>query len=527
MANNPSFKSHYDAVIIGGGHNGLVAAAYLARAGLSVLVLERQAQVGGAAVSERVFPGMDARLSRYSYLVSMFPQTIIGDLGLRFESRRRAVAAFTPTIREGQHRALLISNTAPEETAESFRRLTGGDEEYKAYGRYYDLIGLFAERVWPTLLEPLVSRDDMKRRFVGKDETAAWELMVEKPLGESIEAMFKDDRIRGAAFTDAKIGVLTHPHDPTLLQNRTYIYHVVGNGTGEWRVPVGGMGALTGALADCARAAGAQIVTSASVDCISPGQPAEVEFIHDDKRHTVQARFVLANVAPRVLAKLIPDAEMPAESVEGAAFKINMLLTRLPRLKASGYSPEQAFSGTFHIDEGYQAMEESYRSAIRGQIPDRPPGEMYCHSLTDSSILSPELAAAGYQTITLFGLDMPYRLFRDDNERVRREVLRRYTEAINQYLDEPLEDCLAQDADGKPCIEAKSAVDLEAELGLPAGHIFHNDCTWPFADDEAQAGQWGVETAYPNVFICGSGARRGGCVSGIPGHNAAMKVLGK
>jgi phytoene dehydrogenase-like protein len=108
---------------------------------------------------------------------------------------------------------------------------------------------------------------------------------------------------------------------------------------------------------------------------------------------------------------------------------------------------------------------------------------------------------------------------------VRREVLRRYLAAINQYLDEPLEDCLAQDADGKPCIEAKSAVDLEAELNMPAGHIFHNDCTWPFTDDEAQAGQWGVETAYPNLFICGSGAQRGGCVSGIPGHNAAMKVL--
>jgi phytoene dehydrogenase-like protein len=285
------------------------------------------------------------------------------------------------------------------------------------------------------------------------------------------------------------------------------------------------MGALTGALADAARSAGAEIITSASVQRILPGQPTEVEFVHDDTTHTVSARFVLANVAPRVLAALIPDAETLSENVEGAAFKINMLLTRLPRLKAKGYTPQQAFTGTFHIDEGYQAMQESYRSAIRGQIPDRPPGEMYCHSLTDSSILSPQLAAQGYQTITLFGLDMAYRLFTDDNERVRREVLRRYLVAINQYLDEPLEDCLAQDENGKACIEAKSAVDLEAELGLPAGHIFHNDCSWPFTDDEAQAGSWGVETAYPNIFICGSGAQRGGCVSGIPGHNAAMKVL--
>jgi phytoene dehydrogenase-like protein len=520
-----SFPAHYDAIIVGGGHNGLVAAAYLARAGLSVLVLERQPHTGGAAVSERVFAGMDARLSRYSYLVSMFPQKIISDLGLNFESRRRAVASFAPVVRDGKHRALLISYTSPEDTAASFRALTGGDEEYKAYRRFYDLVGQFAERVWPTMLEPLLTREQMKQRFMGKDEIEAWDMFVEKPLGESIERAFRDDDVRGAVFTDAKIGILTYPHDPSMLQNRTFIYHVVGGGTGEWRVPVGGMGALTGALADTARSAGAEIITSASVERIVPGQPAEVEFVHDEKPHTVQARFVLANVAPSVLATMLPDGHESTNGVEGAAFKINMLLTRLPKLKASGYRPEQAFSGTFHLDEGYQAMEESYRSAIRGQIPDRPPAEMYCHSLTDSSILSPGLAAAGYQTITLFGLDMPYRLFHDDNERVRREVLRRYLAAINQYLAEPLEDCLAQDADGKPCIEAKSAVDLESELNMPAGHIFHNDCTWPFTDDEAQAGQWGVETHYPNLFICGSGVQRGGCVSGIPGHNAAMKVL--
>jgi phytoene dehydrogenase-like protein len=319
--------------------------------------------------------------------------------------------------------------------------------------------------------------------------------------------------------------VLAHPHDPSLLQNRTYIYHVIGGGTGEWRVPVGGMGALTGGLAACARASGAEILTSATVQHIVPGH-REVEFIYEDRTHITQARFVLVNVAPTVLARMLPpDGFVADTNPEGAAFKINMLLKRLPTLKAQGYTPEQAFSGTFHMDQGYQAMIESYESATRGVIPDPPPGEMYCHSLTDSSILSPELAAAGYQTITLFGLDMPYRLFKQDNEATREEVLQRYLRAINQFLAEPIEDCLAQDENGKPCIEAKSAVDLEAELGLPAGHIFHKDSTWPFVEDESQAGQWGVETGYANIFLCGSGAQRGGCVSGIPGHNAAMKVL--
>lgn len=145
--------------------------------------------------------------------------------------------------------------------------------------------------------------------------------------------------------------------------------------------------------------------------------------------------------------------------------------------------------------------------------------------MTDPSTLSPELRAAGYHTITLFGLDMRAQAFHADNASTREKVLQSYVKAIDAYLEDPLEDCLAVDADGKPCIEAKSPLDLESELGLPQGNIFHNNLTWPFADDSEQVGTWGVETPYPNLFICGSGALRGGCVSGVPGHNAAMKVL--
>jgi phytoene dehydrogenase-like protein len=225
-----------------------------------------------------------------------------------------------------------------------------------------------------------------------------------------------------------------------------------------------------------------------------------------------------------VLYKLIPDAP-PVESDDGTAFKINMLLKRLPRLKAKGYRPEQAFTGTFHIDETYSALQVSYASAAAGKIPDTVPGEIYCHTLTDNSILSKELAAQGYQTLTLFGVDIPYTAFCDDNERLRQVMLEKYLRGINRYLDEPIEDCFAIDSDGRPCVEAKTPLDIERELGMPKGHIFHNQMTWTFADTPEQVGTWGVETAYPNVFICGSGAMRGGCVSGIPGHNAAMKVL--
>ena len=519
-------QTHYDVVIVGAGHNGLVAAAYLARSGLSVLILETLDHVGGAAISRQVFPGIDARLSVYSYLVSLFPQKIVRDLGLNFETRRRTVASFTPTIRDGQHTALLISNSSEQETQESFRRFTGSGEEYRSLQRFQHMTAILAEHIWPTLLEPLMTRQDLANRFDNTDARAAWQMFIEQPLGESIESAFHDDMVRGAIFTDAKIGVLTHPHDPSLLQNRTFLYHVIGNATGEWRVPIGGMGALTGELERAARVAGAEIITSASVQAINAnGDNAELTFVHQDRKYTVGAKYVLANVAPAVLAKLLPDHEFAGDVPNGSVFKINMLLKRLPRLRADGYRAEQAFAGTFHIDEGYAAMQTSYHSAESGQLPELPPGEVYCHTLTDPSILSPELQTAGYHTLTLFGLDTPYRLFAENNEALRHETLTRYLRGINRYLAEPIEDCLAQDNDGRPCIEAKSPVDLETELGIPGGNIFHTDLTWPFIENAEQRGTWGVETPIDNVFLCGSGAMRGGCVSGIPGHNAAMKIL--
>ncbi len=518
-------QSKYDVVIIGGGHNGLVSAAYLAKAGLSVLVLERQPQTGGAVQTVQVFKGVDAKLSRYSYLLSLFPRQISTDLGLNFESRSRSVSSFTPTVRNGQHMALLISNDDEGSTVESFRKLTGNNSEYLAYQRFNRLMENFAQKVWPTLLHPLQSRSEMQSQFKDADAQESWKMLIEEPLGTGLERILHDDRIRGLAFTNAKIGILTHPHDPSLLQNRTYLYHIIGQGTGEWQIVLGGMGSISVALEKAALSAGVHIETSATVDQVQLGTDSSVSYIQNDHTHTVQAKYVLSNVAPSVLSKLLVDSSIPAQIDEGAVFKINMLLKKLPRLKAQGYTPEQAFNGTFHMDEGYEAMKTSYQQAMQGLIPDQPPGEMYCQTMTDPSTLSPELHAAGYQTITLFGLDMRAKIFEADNAGTREKVLRSYMKAIDSYLEDDLEDCLALDADGKPCVEAKSPLDLEAELGLPQGNIFHNNLTWPFTDDAEQVGTWGVETAYPNLFICGSGAARGGCVSGVPGHNAAMKVL--
>lgn len=507
-------SSRYDAVVVGGGHNGLTAAAYLARAGRSVLVLERQPHVGGAAVSTAPFPGVDVRLSRYSYLVSLLPSRIIDDLGLRLELRQRRIASFTPQGDGG----LLVDNTDEARTAASFAALTGGDADWRGWRRLRARTSLLAARVAPTMTEPLLTEAEM-REAVG--DTDAWDLITKRPLGETLEEEFGSDTVRGVVMTDAVVGTFARATEPSLRQNRCYLYHVIGNGTGLWNVPVGGMGRVSAALAEAARAAGAQILTGAEVTGIDPG--GAVSYRDSSGEHEAGAGHILANVAPVTLDRLLggPGAAVP----QGSQLKINMVLRRLPRLRDPAVPPGDAFCGTFHVNEGYAALEAAWEQAARGEVPDGAPCEAYCHSLTDGSIVGPDLRAAGVQTLTVFGLHMPASLFRADPAGAKEQAFAATMRSINSVLAEPIEDCLLTDADGRPCIEAKTPADLETEAYLPGGHIFHGDLSWPFADDPADAGRWGVQTSHPRVLVCGAGSRRGGGVSGIGGHNAAMAIL--
>lgn len=508
----------YDAVIVGGGHNGLVAAAYLARAGRSVLVLERLDHTGGAAVSTRPFAGVDARLSRYSYLVSLLPKKIVRDLGLDFRVRARTISSYTPVERGGRPTGLLVGG-GERRTREAFARLTGSDREYEAWQRFYGMTGRVAERVFPTLTEPLPTREELRRRI---DDDEAWRTLFEEPIGAAIEDRFADDLVRGVVLTDALIGTFADAHDPSLAQNRCFLYHVIGGGTGAWDVPVGGMGALTDALAGAARDAGAVIATGHEALRIdTDGRAAEITYRTADGEGVAAARHVLVGASPQALAELTGDT--PPAPAEGAQLKVNMLLKRLPRLRDSSVDPREAFSGTFHIAEGYQQLAAAHAEAASGRLPTAPPSEIYCHSLTDPTILGADLVDQGYQTLTLFGLHTPARLFERDNDSVREELLKSTLAGLDAHLAEPLADCLATDADGRPCIEAKTPLDLERDLRLPGGNIFHRELAWPYAQDGT--GRWGVETRHANVLLCGAGAVRGGGVSGVPGHNAAMAVL--
>jgi phytoene dehydrogenase-like protein len=527
-------------VIVGGGHNGLVAAAYLAQAGRPVTVLERLDHVGGAAVSAESFAGVDARLSRYSYLVSLLPKRIIRELGLDIRLARRRYSSFTPE--PGTDRGLLVDNADAAATAASFASI-GAAGDVEGWRRFYEGTATLARAIFPTVCDPLLTRSEA-RRALGND--TLWSAFIEHPIGEAIESALANDLVRGVVLTDALIGTFAEAHDPTLAANRCFLYHVIGNETGDWDVPVGGMGAVTTALADAARRAGATIMTGAEVTAISPD--GEVRYRKGDAEHSIAAGTVVANVAPYVLDRLVGSAGVSTGSTgktssaspvepgetpsrpEGAQVKVNLMLSRLPRLRDASIDPAAAFGGTFHINELYSQLQTAFETASGGGIPDPIPAEIYCHSLTDPSILSPELQASGAQTLTVFALHTPDRLLTGENNDAMRDRLQSAVLAsLNSVLAEPIEDVLLTDADGAPCVETKTTRDLEAALGMPGGNIFHGPLSWPFVEDDAPlltpAERWGVATAWDRILLCGSGARRGGAVSGLGGHNAAMAVL--
>ncbi|SOD72056.1 phytoene dehydrogenase-like protein [Jatrophihabitans sp. GAS493] len=514
-----------DVVVAGGGHNGLVAAILAAQAGRSVLLLERSDHVGGAAVSAQVFAGRPARLSKYSYLVSLFPDELQRRLGVRVELRSRAVSSYTPLQRDGRATGLLVEREPSSATEASFRALTGSEAEWRAWQQLYSELAVLARVLAPGLTGELHSRSQARDAVLAAGGSRIWEEVVQAPVAELITSRFADDSVRGIVATDALIGTFTSLADESLLANRCFLYHLIGRGTGEWLVPVGGMGALSDALLTRALELGVEVRTGVevrSVDEDAVGVTLQAELSGGGELE-VRATNLLAAVAPVTIDRW--RGRVSAAAPEGAQLKINMLLDRLPRLK-SGIDPNVAFAGTTHFEEDYSQLEEAYRVAGAGEVPALLPAEIYCHSLTDPSILQ------GYpgHTLTLFGLHAPARLFAEDPELAKQRVTQAALASLQRHLAEPLEDCLARDENGWLCLDVATPVDVEQSVGMPGGHIFHGDLQWPWLDDDADrstpAQRYGVAVAdSERILIAGSGSRRGGAVSGLGGAAAVDALL--
>jgi phytoene dehydrogenase-like protein len=517
----PDRDPEYDVVVVGGGHNGLVAAGYLARAGLRVRLLERLGEIGGAAVSGQAFDGVEVRVSRYSYLVSLLPPRIVEDLGAPVRLARRRFSSYTPDPATAGRSGLLVGSQG-RNAADTFAAIGAAGDEH-GFAAFYRRCRPVTDRLWPTLLEPLRTRQQTRNHVMeaGDAAAAAWRAMVDEPIGHAIADAVSNDLVRGVIATDALIGTFARLEDQSLRQNICFLYHIIG---GDWDVPIGGMGSVTAALATAAVRHGAEITIGAEVYAVDPN--GQVRYRCGGDEHLIRGRFVLAGVTPAVLAGLL--GEQPPQLAQGAQVKVNMVLGRLPRLRDDSVTPEQAFSGTFHVNETWNQLETAYSRAAAGQLPDPLPCEAYCHSLTDPSIVAAGLREAGAHTMTVFGLHTPHSLV-SDSDTFRRQLTESVLASMNSVLAEPIQEVLMSDAHGRPCIETTTTLDLQRNLAMTAGNIFHGELSWPFADDDdpldTPARQWGVATAHDRIMLCGSGARRGGAVSGIGGHNAAMAVL--
>ena len=508
-------KSAFDVVVVGGGHNGLVAASYLAKSGKKVALIEARATLGGASISYQAFPEFPVKISRYSYLVSLFPDEIKKDLGLTFRTLSRRVSSYTPVAQDGLDLGLLVERVPGRATEESFRAVTGTDSEYIAWRNFYGALEGLAKYLAPTLLQPLQSEERLREGF---GNNPLWREIFEQPIGRSISERFQDDIVRGVVLTDALVGTFTSVDD--LQANACFLYHIIGNGTGEWRVPEGGMGALVHELERVARASGVVIETNQRIEGIDGDNSGMTVSTSDGKKFSCQDLVWCAD--DRKLSQLLN--EEPKTRRDGSQIKINMLLKNLPQLK-SGVSPTEAFAGTFHIDESAIQLESAFQLSSAGSLPQVIPSEVYCHSLTDPSIVG----ATDLHTLTLFAFHTPASLFETNRDLVTAKAVERIIAGMNSYLESPLEEALAYDSQGRACLEVKNPLDLEEEIDLPRGNIFHGDLTMPFASPNLSfaEGSWGSETSHPHIFIGGASAVRGGGVSGIAGHNAAMAIINR
>ena len=497
-----------DAIVVGAGHNGLVAACYLARAGLSVLVLERGPVVGGAAVTEELMPGV--RVSAASYSLSLLRPDIHRDLELA-----RHGLAFTPKdpqmfvpLPDGRH--FFVWRDEARTRAELARIHRPDAEAYRRWGRFWEeavtLLRPFAESSSPP--PPLEVERELARR--GRSEV--WRLAVAGSAAECVGEFFESDEVRGCFATQGIIGTQASPRDPGTAW--VMGYHALGgelNGaTGTWAWVRGGMGALTAALASAAYEAGVQIRTEAPVDSVLLEEGKAAGVVTYDG--TVElAGAVLSNADPkRTFLGLVPEAALEPEfrrhveewRVDGAVAKVNLALAELPEFRAlpGGLGPQHR--ATTEIAPSIDYLEAAAAEAAAGRFSSNPFMEVFVQSASD-----PTLAPPGRHVVSAFTQYAPASGWSPD------DALSSVLSTLARYAPNLRDSVLASQVLGPP--------ELEERFGLTGGDIFHG----AMVPEQSFGARFAYRTPMPGLYLCGSGASPGGGVMGAAGRNAAATVL--
>jgi phytoene dehydrogenase-like protein len=492
-----------DAIVVGGGHNGLVAAAYLARAGASVLVLERSAILGGAARCEETWPGY--RVSTASYVCSLFDPAIVRDLDLRahgFSVYRKEPASFTPLL---DGRSLLLGSDAAANAAEIARfskRDVGG---YAAFVRSAEALGARVFSGFADEHPSLHDTDAETRRDFDSSVATYVERYVETPV------------LAATLATDGLIGTYAGPRDAgtTYVLAHHYSGRVLGE-QGAWGFVRGGMGALSDALASAARAAGAVIRTNADVaEIVRDGDRMR---IRTSGGETLEARAVLSNADPQTtfLRLCRTDAfdsafleRVRAWRAEGVSFKLNLALGELPSFSARpGTRVQPHHKATIHVAPDLDYLQRAHDDARAYGASRAPMLECFMQTPTD-----PSLAPRGKHVLSIFAQYYPY------------AAAARWTAEEKRAAVDSIVRTLAQYAPNLPgAIEgwdALSPADIESRIGMAGGHIFHGE----LLPGQIFEDRFRVRTPLEGLYLCGSGTHPGGCVTGVPGRRAARAVL--
>ncbi|WP_376795721.1 phytoene desaturase family protein [Thermogemmatispora sp.] len=508
----------YDAIIIGAGHNGLVAAGYLARAGKRVLVLEQRDRVGGACTLEEPFPGFS--VSPCAYVVSLLRPEIIRDLELArygFEAYVKDPQMFVP-FPDGSY---LFIRASSELTAEGIRRFSPRDAA--AYPRFLRFFERASEILTPLLLEEPPSLAELAARFRGPDEEIYSWLMFGN-LYDLLAEYFESDQVRAAFAGQGVIGSFIGPKTP----GSVYVmwHHMFGEVNGQrglWGYVRGGMGRISFALAASARAHGAIIRLQAPVASILIHN-GRAEGVRLENGEELRARAVLSNADPkRTFLQLCADAgldpvflaRLKRFRTESPVIKINLALKELPSFTClPGSAPGLQHAGSCEISPTPDWVQQAYEEALRGELSRRPYIEAYMQSATDPSLTPP-----GKHLISLFCQYAPYHLKeRAWSEEVKEEMAERVIATMSEFAP--------NFADAIIDRQVLSPLDIEARYGMTEGHIFHGEITPDQLFGQRPTPECArYRTPIAGLYLCGSGTHPGGGVMGAPGHNAAMALL--
>ena len=500
----------WDAVVVGGGHNGITAAAYLARAGTRVLVLERREQVGGACTLEQPFTDPGWLVSPCAYLVGLLHPLVVDELDLARHGYRvqRADPHLWCPFDDGTSIALWDDR---ERSAAAVAALSAADVDgYLAYSDLFTRIRRALRDPRPefdTWLGDAPARDEIEARL-GHDSEAI-DALFHASIADVLEHHVRDERLRTALHGQGIIGTYAGPREAgTAGIHAHHSLGILDGMDGGWGYVDGGMGQISFALTDAAREAGAVVATGVPVAAIVPGEGVMLE-----GGELISAPVVISNADPKRTLALCTDgvpeafrARVDAWRTDSPVLKLNCGLTRLPRFTARS-DDANPYRAMVTISTGLDDTQAACEASRQGR-PAPAWCELYFHSAYDASI-----APAGKHTMSVFAQYAPYTLAAGSWDDRREEIGDRVLATIARFAPDVIDVVEEREVLGPP--------DIEARIGLTDGHIFQGDCL----PDQMWAQRLTPRTPVAGLYLCGAATHPGGSVIAANGRNAAMAVL--